>query len=170
MAGVHHAGERSWAKAAFNARTGRERVRAYATAIRRVMRSAGPAFRVAAQAAATDVDAAALWAAGQQRRLEDSTAFVAALHDAHLLRRRASQRQSVATVWLITAPQTFTQVTDGLGWTLDRDERWINHSLADALPDPAARGRGADCFPRSHGVAGTTPGSPQGEEVPARHT
>src|SRR4051812_48819491 len=108
--------ERSWAKAAFNARTGRERVRAYATAIRRVMRSAGPAFRVAAQAAATDVDAAALWAAGQQRRLEDSTAFVAALHDAHLLRRRASRQESIATVWLITAPETFTQLTDGLGW------------------------------------------------------
>ena len=129
--------ERSWAEAAFNARTGRERVRAYAAAIRRVMSSAGPAFRVAAQAAA-DVDAAALWAVGQRLRLEDSTAFVAALHDAHLLRRGSSRREAVATVWLITAPETFTQLNDGLGWTLDQYERWINRMLVDALLDPAA--------------------------------
>jgi AcrR family transcriptional regulator len=130
--------ERSWAEAAFNARTGRERVRAYAAAIRRVMSSAGPAFRVAAQAAATDVDAAALWAAGQRLRLEDSTAFVTALHDAHLLRRGSSRPEAIATVWLITAPETFTQLNDGLDWTLDQYERWINHTLGDALLDPAA--------------------------------
>src|SRR6266576_2415371 len=117
--------ERSWAEAAFNARTGRERVSAYAAAIRRVMSSAGPAFRVAAQAAATDVDAAALWAGGQRLRLEDSTAFVAALHDARLLRRGSSRREAVATVWLITAPETFTQLNDGLDWTLEQYERWI---------------------------------------------
>jgi AcrR family transcriptional regulator len=130
--------ERSWAEAAFNARTGRERVRAYAAAIRRVMSSAGPAFRVAAQAAAADVDGAALWAAGQRLRLEDSTAFVTALHDAHLLRRGSSRREAVATVWLITAPETFTQLNDGLDWTLDQYERWVNHALVDALLDPAA--------------------------------
>lgn len=130
--------ERPWAEAAFNARTGREGVRAYAAAIRRVMSSAGPAFRVAAQAAAADVDAAALWAAGQRLRLEDSKAFVSALHDARLLRRGTSRREAVATVWLITAPETYTQLSDGLGWTLDQYERWINHTLVDALLDPAA--------------------------------
>jgi hypothetical protein len=41
-------------------------------------------------------------------------------------------------VWLITSPETFTQLSDGLDWTLDRCERWINQALADALLDPAA--------------------------------
>jgi AcrR family transcriptional regulator len=130
--------ERSWAEAAFNARTGRERVRAYAATIRRVMSSAGPAFRVAAQAAATDADAAALWAVGQRLRLEDSTAFVTALHDAQLLRQGSPRREAIATVWLITAPETFTQLNGGLDWSLDQYERWVSHALVDALLDPAA--------------------------------
>jgi AcrR family transcriptional regulator len=130
--------ERSWTEAAFNAQTGGEAVRAYAAAIRRVMSSAGPAFRVAAQAAATDVDAAALWAVGQRLRLEDSTAFITALHDAHLLRRGTSRPDAAATVWLITAPETFTQLNGGLDWTLDQYERWLDRALADALLDPAA--------------------------------
>ena len=41
-------------------------------------------------------------------------------------------------MWLITAPETYTQLSDGLGWTLDQYERWINHTLVDALLDPAA--------------------------------
>jgi hypothetical protein len=102
------------------------------------MRSAGSTFRVAAQAAAADADAAALWAAGQRLRLEDSTAFVAALHDAQLLRRDRPRHEAVATVWLITSPETFTQLSDSLGWTLDRYKRWMEQALADALLDPAA--------------------------------
>ena len=130
--------ERSWAATAFNASTGRQRVRAYAAVIGRVMRSAGSAFRVAAQAAAADADAAELWATGQRLRLEDSTAFVAALHDAQLLRRDRPLHEAVATVWLITSPETFTQLSDGLDWTLDHYERWINQALTDALLEPAA--------------------------------
>jgi AcrR family transcriptional regulator len=130
--------ERSWAEAAFHARAGRERVQAYAATIRRVMSSAGPAFRVAAQAAAADVEAAELWGVGQRLRLEDSTAFVTALHDAQLLRRGSSRPEAVTTVWLLTSPETFTQLHDGLGWTLDQYERWLTHTLEDALLDPAA--------------------------------
>ena len=128
--------QRSWAATAFNAPTGRQRVRAYAAVICRVMRSAGSAFRVAAQAAAADADAAVLWAAGQRLRLEDSTAFVAALHDAQLLRRDRPRHEAVATVWLITSPETFTQLSDSLGWSHDRYERWMEQALADALLDP----------------------------------
>ncbi|MDQ1479489.1 MAG: hypothetical protein QOI44_350 [Actinomycetota bacterium] len=124
---------RAWAAAAFTAPTGRARIRAFAATIRRVMESAGPAFRAAAQAAATDSDAAALWATGQDLRLQDSNAFVRALDAAHLLRRSGSRDDAVATVWLVTSPETFTQLSDGLGWTLDRYERWVKRMLTDAL-------------------------------------
>ena len=129
--------ERSWAEAAVTARTGHERVRAHAAAIRRVMSTAGSAFLVAAQAAAADGEAAALWSAGQRMRMEDSTAFVAALDDARLLRQGSSRREAVATVWLVAGPETFTQLSDGLGWTLDQYQRWITRTLADTLLDPA---------------------------------
>ena len=124
---------RAWAQAAYTAPTGRARIRAYAATIRRVMESAGPAFRAAAQAAATDSEAAALWATGQDLRREDSNAFVRALDAAHLLRRSGSRDDAVATVWLVTSPETFTQLSDGLGWTLDRYERWVKRMLTDAL-------------------------------------
>jgi AcrR family transcriptional regulator len=124
---------RAWAAAAFTAPTGRARIRAFAATIRRVMESAGPAFRAAAQAAATDSEAAALWATGRDLRLQDSEAFVDALDKAHLLRRGGSRDDAVATVWLVTSPETFIQLTDGLGFSLDRYEHWVDQMLVDAL-------------------------------------
>lgn len=127
--------ERSWAALAYTAPSGGERVAAYAAAIGRIMGSAGAAFRVAAQAAAADADAAVLWAAGQEHRRRDATGFVASLDEAQLLRRDRPRDDAIATVWLLTSPETFTQLCDGLGWTVDRYERWIEQALADALLD-----------------------------------
>ncbi len=128
--------DRSWAAAAFGADTGSERVHAFAAVIRHVMASAGWAFRIAAQAAAADADAAALWATGQRHRLADATKFVNSLRQAHQLRRDRSSRDAVATVWLISSPETFIQLIDGCDWTLGRYERWVERSLADALLEP----------------------------------
>ena len=127
--------DRPWAAGAFNAATGRERVRAYAHSIRRVMDSAGPAFRIAAQAAAADPEATALWTMGQRLRLADSTALIAALHEAQLLRPDLPHQDAVATVWLISSPETFSQLSDGLNWTIDRYERWVYQTLAATLFD-----------------------------------
>jgi AcrR family transcriptional regulator len=124
---------RSWAVDAFGANTGSARVHAFATLIRHVMESAGWAFRIAAQAAATDADATALWATGQRHRLDDATRFVRSLRESDLLGRPRSSRDAVATVWLVSSPETFIQLTDGLGWTLGRYEHWIGRTLSDAL-------------------------------------
>jgi AcrR family transcriptional regulator len=124
---------RAWAEAAYTAPTGRARVHAWATAVRRIMESAGSAFRAAAQAAATDSDAAALWATGQDHRLRDSEAFVDALAAAKMLRRGAGRDEAVATAWLVTSPETFIQLNDGRGWSLARYERWVERMLGDAL-------------------------------------
>lgn len=125
--------DRSWAADAFGADTGSERVHAFAAVIRHVMASAGWAFRIAAQAAAADADAAVLWATGQRHRLEDATRFVKSLRHARLLRRDRPNRDAVATVWLVSSPETFIQLIDGLDWTLGRYEHWVERTLADAL-------------------------------------
>ena len=130
---------RSWAADAFAADSGEERVHAFAALIRHVMASAGWAFRIAAQAAAADADAAALWATGQRHRLDDATKFVNSLRRAHMLRIDRSNRDAVATVWLVSSPETFIQLIDGLGWTLGRYEHWVERTLADALLDPPRR-------------------------------
>ena len=128
--------DRSWAADAFGADTGCERVHAFASVLRHVMASAGWAFRISAQAAATDADAAVLWATGQRHRLADATRFVNSLRQARLLRRDRSSRDAVATVWLISSPETFIQLIDGRGWTLGRYEHWVGRTLADALLEP----------------------------------
>jgi AcrR family transcriptional regulator len=125
--------ERPWAAAAFDGRTGAERVRGFAAVCRRIMESAGRAFRIAAQAAATDDEAAALWRTGQNHRHEDATAFVTSLERARLLRPDRTRDEAIATVWLLTSPETFIQLTDGRGLTLDGYERWLEQTLGDTL-------------------------------------
>jgi len=131
--------ERPWAAGAFDAPTGAERARAFASTARQVMERAGIAFRTAAQAAVADPDAAALWAIGQRKREQDATSFVVSLGEAEMLRSDRTPAQVVASVWLLTSPETYTQLTDGLGWSLDEYERWLERSLSDALLDPAGR-------------------------------
>lgn len=127
--------DRTWAADAFGADSAKVRVRAFAAIVRQVMASAGWAFRIAAQAAAADAEAAALWATGQRHRLEDATRFVEVLRQADLLRPGLSPRDAIATVWLVSSPETFIQLVDGLGLTLGRYERWVERTLLDALVD-----------------------------------
>lgn len=124
---------RPWAVDAFEAPTGVERVGAFAAAIRRVMQSAGAVFRTAAQAAVADPAAAALWRLGQDLRHQDAAAFVAALHDASQLRSDRTPDQAVASVWLLTGPETYLQMTDGLAWSPAQYEQWLRQSLLDLL-------------------------------------
>jgi len=124
---------RSWALDAFSAETGAERVTTFAGAIRRVMESAGGVFRTAAQAAVADPEAAALWRVGQDRRQQDATAFVAALHDASHLRSDQTPDEATASVWLLTSPETYLQLTDGLAWNPDQYEQWLRRSMCDQL-------------------------------------
>jgi AcrR family transcriptional regulator len=125
--------ERPWAAGAFDSESGAERVRGFAAVSRRVMESAGRAFRIAGQAAAADNEAAALWRTGQSHRHEDATAFVTALERADLLRPDRTRDQAIASVWLVTSPETFIQLTDGRGFTLDDYERWLEQTLADTV-------------------------------------
>lgn len=124
---------RPWALDAFEAATGGERVEAFAAAIRRVMESAGAVFRTAAQAAVADAEAADLWRLGQELRQQDAVAFVAALHDASHLRSERTRDDATACVWLLTSPETYLQMTDGLGWTPDQYEAWLRQSMVDLL-------------------------------------
>jgi AcrR family transcriptional regulator len=131
--------DRPWAVTALDAPTAAERTRAFAAAIRTVMERAGAVFRTAAQAAVAEPDAAALWALGQRKREEDASGFVAALEGASMLRADRTPASAAATVWLLTSPETYLQLTDGLGWSLDDYEQWLEQSLVDALLDRPSR-------------------------------
>lgn len=127
---------RPWAAAAFDAETGAERIRVFAALVRRVMETAGRAFRTAAQAAAADQEAAALWRTGQRHRNADAAAFVTSLETSRLLRSDRTQEHAIATVWLVSSPETFIQLTDSRGLTFDEYQLWVEKTLRDTLLDP----------------------------------
>lgn len=131
--------EREWSLGAFYAETGAERVRVFAAVIRRLMESAGAAFRTAAQAAAADSDAAVLWKTGQQHRDHDATAFVTALERSRFLRSDQTRERAIATVWLVSSPETFIQLTDGYGLSLDEFQLWVEHILRDTVVSPSEK-------------------------------
>lgn len=130
---------RSWAARAFDAPTPAERVAAFASTIRHIMERAGVAFRTAAQAAVAEPEAAALWAVGQQKRAQDAAAYVAALDNAAMLRGDRTPAHAKTTVWLLSSPETYLQLTDALGLNLDEFEQWVSRSLADALLEVGRR-------------------------------
>lgn len=53
-----------------------------------------------------------------------------------MLRPDRSSRDAIATVWLVSSPETYLQLVDGLDGTLGRYERWFERTLADALLEP----------------------------------
>jgi AcrR family transcriptional regulator len=128
--------ERPWAAAAFDAETGAQRIRVFAAVIRRVMETAGRAFRTAAQAAAADQEAAALWRTGQRHRNADAAAFVRSLETSRLLRPDRTREHAIATVWLVSSPETYIQLTDSHGLTLDEYQLWVEQTLSDTLLGP----------------------------------
>jgi AcrR family transcriptional regulator len=152
--------ERPWAAEAFDAETGDERVRIFAAAVRRVMESAGRAFRTAAQAAAADDEAAELWRTGQRHRHVDATAFTTSLERDDLLRSDRTRDQAIATVWLVSSPESFIQLTDGLELTLDEYQLWVEQILRDTVvrADPAGRPPGSGTRPaRAKARSATSP-------------
>ena len=134
--------DRSWAAGAFEAETGTERVKVFAAVIRRVMESAGPAFRTAAQAAAADDDAAVLWRTGQRHRYDDAEAFVTALERSQLLGPGRTRGEAISTVWLVSSPETFIQLTDGRGLSVDEFQHWVEQTLRDTLLGPSVEADG----------------------------
>ena len=61
--------------------------------------------------------------------LGSSTEFVAALERSRLLRSDQTREQAIATVWLVTSAETFFQLTDGYGLTLDEFQLWVEKTL-----------------------------------------
>lgn len=43
------------------------------------------------------------------------------------------RRVDIASVWLLTSPETYLQMTDGLAWSPDQYEQWLRQSMRDQL-------------------------------------
>jgi len=46
---------------------------------------------------------------------------------------RPNAQEASASVWLLTSPETYLQMTDGLAWSPDQYEQWLRQSMFDLL-------------------------------------
>ena len=116
---------------------GHERLRRYASAVRRIYSGAGTAFEIVRRGADSDAVLAEIWRTNQQVR-RDVVAGVldAALADA-ALRPDLTKAEAIDLFWVLHGPEMFHSLCLDSGWSIDRYESW----LADALCEQLLAGR-----------------------------
>lgn len=51
----------------------------------------------------------------------------------HFRSDRTPDEAATASVWLLTFPETYLQMTDGLAWSADQYEQWLRQSMFDLM-------------------------------------
>jgi AcrR family transcriptional regulator len=93
-------------------------------------------FRVIREAAAVDVDAAALEQARARQRLHNYAHAAGLLAERGGLRKGLTLDQAAAAIFAIGHPETYrTLVVDG-DWDIDQWARWAHSALESALLEP----------------------------------
>lgn len=137
--------DREWMQAVWDAPSAEERLRAYASAVRRIAAGAGDIFAVLAAAAATDPDVVELAAAADRRRRIGAGAVIDSVRSIAPLRPGLTREQAVDVLWLLNSPPVFTHFVRQAGWSLDEYEHWLADAMVRELlapgPTPPSRRR-----------------------------
>jgi len=135
--------ERPWFQRVFDdGIDGHERLRRYASAVRRIYVGAGSTFEIIRRAADGDAELAELWAANQRARRTVVTRILdAALADTDL-RPGLTRDEAVDLFWLLHGPEIFHLLTVECRWSPERFEGWIAQTFCEQLlaPRPANPG------------------------------
>ena len=90
-------------------------------------------YRVVAEAAASDPEAAALHKAMLDQRYANLRQFVGWIKANGPLRDGLSADDATATVWTLTSPEVFRLLRNERGWSTARYRRWMTNSLIRLL-------------------------------------
>jgi AcrR family transcriptional regulator len=129
--------DREWMQPVWEAPSAADRLRAYASATRRIAASAGDVFAVLAAAAATDPDVVELAAAAEHRRHVGAASVIDSVRSIGGLRPGLTREQAVDVLWLLNSPAVFTHFVRQAGWSLDQYERWLADAMVRELLRPA---------------------------------
>lgn len=134
--------ERPWFQRVFDdGISGHERLRRYASAVRRIYVGAGTTFEIIRRAADGDADLAALWAVNQRARRAVVTRILdAALADTDL-RAGLTRDEAIDLFWLLHGPEIFHLLTVECRWSVDRFEAWLAETFCEQLLAPEAANR-----------------------------
>lgn len=117
---------------------GHERLRRYASAVRRIYAGAGTSFEIVRRGADGDAELAELWRTNQQARREVVTRVLdAALADGEL-RAGITRDEAIDLFWVLHGPELFHLLCLDRDWSLDRYEAWLAGSLCEQLLAPRA--------------------------------
>jgi AcrR family transcriptional regulator len=100
---------------------------------RMVKERAGVLFGVIRSAAATDADAAELWARIQSDFYDNQKAIVEALRARKALRRGLTVARAADVLWTLNHPDLWLLLVGERGWTAQEWERWFAETLRSQL-------------------------------------
>jgi hypothetical protein len=132
--------QRSWMRPVWESPTAAERLRAYASAVRRIHASAGTMFHVVAVASSADADADAdaaeladLADLAEDLRRRGATSIIDPVRRVGQLAPGLSRARAIDILTLLTSPAPFQHLVRRCGWTLDRYERWLADTMISQL-------------------------------------
>jgi AcrR family transcriptional regulator len=123
--------DRPWMQPVWHADTAEQRLRAYATAVRRIHAGAADMFVVVDAAAGVDREAAELAAVTEDRRRVGAAAVVDAVSAVGEL--RGDRTSAIDVLTMLNSPSTFHHLVRRRNWSLDRYEQWLAEVLVREL-------------------------------------
>jgi AcrR family transcriptional regulator len=127
---------RDWMRPVWEAPTAAERLRAYATAVRRIMDGAADVFTVVATAATTDPDVIELADTTQQRRRAGATSVIDSVRTVAKLRHGLTRERAIDVLWLLNGPDIYTHLTHRARWTPAQYQVWLAEAMITQLLPP----------------------------------
>ncbi len=114
----------------------RQKLEIYAAAIAEIQRRLAPLFLALRDAAATEPDAASVWATISERRATNMRHVVADLATTGQLRADLSHAEAADTVWALNSPELYVLLTSERAWTPEHFARWLADSWQRLLLSP----------------------------------
>jgi AcrR family transcriptional regulator len=130
---------RDWMHDVWVAPTARERLSAYAAAVRRIMERAADLL-IALEHASSDPELADLVATTEQRRRRGAATVIDSIREVASLRDGLRRRDAIDVLWLLNSPAVFHHFTRSAGWSAGRYERWLAETMCQQLLAPAPPG------------------------------
>ncbi|HXY42815.1 MAG TPA: helix-turn-helix domain-containing protein [Acidimicrobiales bacterium] len=125
--------DRPDAKALFAEADPRKQLAGFAAIARQINVRAAPVYRVLVGAAASELEAAELLAEYTRRRQTGQGQIARLLARAGALREEVKERDAADVIHALMSPEVFRLLVSDRGWSPDRYERWLAHTLADQL-------------------------------------
>ncbi|MDP8929606.1 MAG: TetR/AcrR family transcriptional regulator [Actinomycetota bacterium] len=137
--------EREWFREVLEEPDAHRQLELFASAARAMHERTGELFRVLQSAAAVDPEVARHLTLHAEGQVEDERRLVESLAAKGALRPGLSPDEALETVWALTTPHFFAQVSQH-GWSPSRYEQWLADALVRLLlpQTPAQSGHATD--------------------------